>query len=134
MKTIKFKTDSWHYKFVSQWDPIVVHRTGGTDICSYVRALMLGLTVMALLFGILGLFAGVLLYAIGNWIGYFLFGYALSEGTPFVTIIYACFGAFIWYNQWKENRVVNEKEKEPGFIRLAYRSWKDKFCAKVEFE
>jgi hypothetical protein len=135
MKTLKLNKNSWHYKFASFYDKDVKY---GTDICSYTRTLFFGFLLYSFLFSVAGFIAGCLLYTIGSWIAY-LFGYPLNDIVPAFTIVYGLafimIGVCVYLSQLEQRSWVrDEKPKEPGFIKLAYRSWKEKFCVKIDFE
>lgn len=133
MKTLKLNKDSWHYKLAMQYDR---HVPDNTDICSYTRLLFAAMSLMAFAITILTLLAGTILFTIGGWFAY-LFGFPLHGAVvPFTfiyggaTIVIGIVAAKAHYDEHKYDK----PKKEPGFVRTAYRSWKDKFCVKVEFE
>lgn len=131
MKTFELKKESWHY-WVANFGETRVYEE--TDICSYIRYMIRGGLLLALCVIVGGGAGAATLFAIGNLFSWLFLGYDLHETTKIVGI------AFIILVMIPATVIlgVTAKEKmeegEPGFIRLAYRSWKDKFCAKVELK
>ena len=146
MKELVFDRTSWHFWIANfghkrvrpeKWDDNIQ-----TDICTYTRAVFWGLinfTLVALLFSTLG---GLVLFSIGNLIGYFLFDYGLYEITKAVmatiAIVAGAIGALVGFcaivAAYKTSiGYVSDKmaDAKPGFVKNAYRSWKDKYCVKI---
>lgn len=137
MMTFNLKHDSWHF-WLANFGERRVYASHGTDICSYVRSVLIG-TFWFLFVATIGVgLAVVALASFINGIGWLLFGYELEE---YARGFFIFFGSLIgmavlllgsvFTKETIENKL---QEAKPGFVRLAYRSWKDKFCAKVEFE
>jgi Na+/proline symporter len=97
-----------------------------------VFALILYSMIVSFLIGL----ACYTLFAIGNLLGALFFGYAWHPVTIVVLGAELTGGALVGFILWNEKRKERDRDnpKEPGFVGLAYRSWKDKFCAKVEFK
>ena len=143
MKTLKFNSKSWHYWLATK---IGSYRPWG-DFCSYVRNVLGGLFVAAMLAAI----ASGILLAIGMEIRaaytcWFTpvctFGkpeQAIAMGAGILAFIAAAIFGMIQLQDYKE-RVRDEihagirKRKEPGFVKMAYRSIKEKTCFRVEFK
>lgn len=136
MKTLQFSEKSWHYRFIK-------HYTKNEDyeldnICSYTRCFFQA-TMVVLLLLILVTFASfcatqVLVgVAFSLWYGMWIF----SEVAAFTMVIIAAFataiGILLLGHKIKE---MNEDRRRSGvpdsFVVNAYKSWKDKFCARVE--
>lgn len=133
MKALKLNKDSWHYKLAHMYDKDIGY---GTDICAYTRTLIASFCLLVFVCCIMGMLAGSFLFMIGGWIAYFL-GYELHGAVIPFTFIYgvsAVIIGIVWGKAFYEERQWSQPKKEPGFIRTAYHSWKDKFCMKVEFE
>jgi hypothetical protein len=133
MKLLKLNKDSWHYKLAMMYDKWM---PDNTDICTYTRTLIASFCLMTFAICVMGLLAGSLLFMFGGWIAYFL-GYELHGAVIPFTFIYgvsAVIIGIVWAKAFYQERKWTQPEKEPGFIRTAYRSWKDKFCVKVEFK
>lgn len=136
MMTVKLKQNSWHFWLANFGEKR--ESAYGSDICSYMRSVMIG-TFWFLFVATIGLaVASWVLASFGNLIGWLLFDYQLEKyavgffiffGTAFSAI--AAFLVIVFGKETIENKL---QQAKPGFVRLAYRSWKDKFCAKVEFE
>ena len=139
MKTYTLKKDSWHYWLASFGDELRMYSV--YDICSYIRAMLVGsfqllfVTVVVLFVTVVVcLIGGAILYSIGNLFSWLFLGYQLSQLTlMFFALLAGLIGAgiIIAFIEASKNRV---KTTEPGFVRLAYRRFKEKTCSLVEFE
>ena len=114
---MKINKNSWHYRLVESVD--VVSLYGRRDICSYTRAVI---GTIFILFVDLMLF-GMLLAILAK-----LF-YESPVGTA-TALGVAILG---FYLAFRIVRSVDDPKKEPGFVKQAYRSWKDKYCIRVEY-
>lgn len=136
MKPFELSTNSWHYKLANFGD----RRAGydEDDICSYTRAVLAGgfwFLVTALFLIGMGSFY---VFAVMNFLGWMFLGYFLEPATVLllgftVALIVSVAGA-VMYREWNDNRVDEPSDAEPGFIRLAYRRFKEKTCARVVFK
>ena len=132
MKTYKLKKDSWHYWLASFGDDLRMY--GVYDICSYIRAMLVGLFQLLFVAVVISAIGGAILYSIGNVFSWLFLGYQLSQLTIMVSALLAgLIGAAIIIGvvEASKNRV---QTTEPGFARLAYRKFKEKTCSLVEFE
>lgn len=135
---LTFDSKSLHYKLallggLSEYDD-------DSNICEYTRHVMFGM-VIALLIGLLIAFMGTILanmvFAVGFSLvyGMLIYSEAASAGF-FVSTI-----GTIWFGIWKlsesakehRNKTRNEPKKPDGFVKHAYKSWKEKYCVKIEF-
>jgi len=148
MEAHKLSSTSWHlflanFGLANQWDKL--EAGDRTDICSYIRRVLLGLFKLSLLvFGGIGIvsFVG---YTIGNLIGWLFLGYTLSEATgvfwTIIVIMTLIVTICVLLQKTKEKisdiRYKNRHERKkqaPGFLVLAYRKFKSKTCFMVEVE
>ena len=132
MKAIELNKDSWHYKLASRANPYFYSR-GEEDICSYTKYVFLGfleIILISFVVLLLGGFTVNFFYSCYTWL--FLnqpFNeFAVVFGCVVGGLLNACAIAY-FCNNAKEKM----SHTEPGFVRLAYRSWKDKFCVKITF-
>jgi hypothetical protein len=134
MKTLKFNRDSWHYKLVN----IVFGFNANydrADICSYTRKVLLAMFVVTLI-AVIILFAN---YYLGNLIGYIIASIInLTIIDPDIghIIVGAIFfnGACCWLAPIIANKTPRVCYKiSDSFIGEAYKSFKGKYCAKIEF-
>jgi len=131
MKTFELKRESWHYWLANFGEP------GGrvhteTDICSYIRYVMIG-SFWFTVTGVIGLaFVSWLSHSIGNLIGWLLFDYVLEKSSFAFFLFFGTIALLLTFIAGTVYVKEKVEESEPGFARLAYRSWKDKFCAKVK--
>lgn len=77
-------------------------------------------------------------FSIGNLVGvFFLDGYEFSPITGLVLGVYGLI-AFCLYKEkqyeYRQSIGYVAPKKEPGFLTLAYRKFKDKTCIKINFE
>jgi len=132
MKTYKLKKDSWHYWLASFGDDLRMY--GVYDICSYIRAMLVGLFQLLFVAVVISAIGGAILYSIGNVFSWLFLGYQLSQLTIMVFALLAGIigtAIVIGIIETSKNRV---QTTEPGFVRLAYRKFKEKTCSLVEFE
>lgn len=132
MKSYKLKKDSWHYWLASFGDEYRVYRLD--DICGYIRAVIHGAFLLLLMGIIISILGGTSAFALGNLFSWLFLGYELSG----VTVIYSAvitglIGAAIVIISIEHLKEKSDRNN-PGFVRLAYRKFKDKTCSKVEFE
>lgn len=140
MKTLTLKKNSWHYWFASQFGSdanspwIMEKRT--KDLCSYSRAILLnmffGLTL--LLFGVMvfGILFAVPLYAIFTHIAPALLSGTVGCWLGIITVA-TIFGIEALRERFKKS-TAPKQPKQPGFLKLWYRSFKEKTCFLVKFE
>ena len=151
MKTLTFNVNSWHFllatKVANYRVPSVSKYSDGefytygdsADICTYSKHVMGGallLTIAAALIGLVGfLLAHVL---IGVWFSFILgtwFFSSWAEATMIITLVvvasFVMAFLFKWYIERK--RSTEYRNRPDGFVKHAYRSWKEKFCVKINF-
>lgn len=139
MEPIQINPKSWHGRLAFHYNARVIP-SDITDICTYTQYVLKG-TVFAVLITILGgLFTGgfvdgilwayfsyksgmfLFLNGIGGMVWFFImFGIVVIGGSS----------AWIYMEDYYHNVT---QYKQPGFVTLAYRSLKDKYCAKVTFK
>lgn len=129
MKPIEISTDSWHYRLISKYD------FPNTEICGYTRQLIMYLIMTAILVVLLTIPVYMMGDAIGWLIACIVNQQLIPIGEPaivfFVAVIFFLIPYTISRMQLKRLR---EGKTEPLFISKAYRSWKDKYCVKVQFK
>ena len=138
MKAFVLDSNSWHF-WLSNFGARRIWPDEETDICEYTRAVISGtfsLFAVTLFWAIISAWVGFSFYNLGEY----LFGYVdkvIPTTVMFFGVILALTGA-ITYIFIKEKVVdyLDNREpstKEPGFATLAYRKFKDKTCARIEF-
>jgi hypothetical protein len=146
MKTLKFNKNSWHYKLAeaagyspaAELDEVTgewSYKTG--EICSYSRYVGSWFLMAAFLL--------MLAYLAMHITVNFLFGVVFSimymtmlfNGAGFVGLFIFCiasaFAIAALVINWAKKSTQKTLDNPDSFIGNAYRSWKDKFCAKIEF-
>ena len=146
MKAIKFSKDSWHWHIASKYGPISGEYSYEGDICSYTRALMKGMLVLALLS-----LAGFLLsYSLLDFIFWAYVSLTISPllinptGILAPAIIFVIGGsvALLWasdkISRWRRERYIKlltdeeVEEKKESLMKHWVRKVKDKTCFRVE--
>ncbi len=145
MMPLNFSKDSWHYK-VAKFGTL---RTYGdeTDMCHYVRSFIWGVTKGLVVGVIIGALASLVLACEGAFIGSFIAAVmtgvwafeGFAVGGVIINSIALALAAFITIGyKYEQYREANPKKRKPpkpdGFVKNAYRGWKDKYCAKVKIE
>lgn len=139
MKQLTLNKNSWHF--------LVATKMGGyndryddSDICSYSRKIASGLLRLG--------FCGLLIAMIGFIMFHTLFGiwFSIMFGTFFFTSLGMVGVGFIVLAVqivvvskvlgYLQNRSTSTeyRNRPDGFIKHAYKSWKEKFCVQVEFK
>jgi len=146
MESFKMKSKSWHLwlanVFTDKWDKLEAGDT--TDICTYTRRVIRGAFWASLATLILGAVAAWIIFAFGNLFGWILMGYKLEFATQLFWFIMTCLGIVAAIVAGKEkivekldeisDRLADRPPREPGFLTLAYRKFKDKTCFKLEIQ
>ncbi len=145
----ELKRDSWHYRlanFASEDGNRRVYRD--SDICTYIRALMLGafwFLVCLWFVALAGIWVGTTVY---NLYTFAVYGSALTAPAIVLCCLIITLALIVViavqverYKERKHQRRMEilrqggeVPEPKPGFIRLAYRKFKDKTCFKLEFK
>lgn len=153
MKELTFKRSGLAWKLATTLGPMKSY-VEDTDICTYWRAVAMGSAFATFLAAL----AAVLLWSIGDFIGYvaaviamgyfFEIGIGIIGATLLAVLLLTALGIFIdmkfcaWKDlrrqkAWEARIRMDEGLEEPpkdSFLREAYRSWKEKTCVKVKFE
>jgi len=130
MKTFDVNKKSWHYKLSKFGENR--YDVDADDICSYTRNVIYGMFASSLC--IIGICIG--LYAAGDFIAWLIACIQYSSflhpqlgaiiivdaiGVIFMVVLYS--GTSVFFSC--------QREKEGSFVHTAYKSWKDKYCIKV---
>lgn len=134
MKTFTINRSSWHHKLYNF----------GTnrypeDFCQYTRGVLVGM-FWALVFTALGISATMAVGDFFAWLAASVFHWQfldpqLGAGiTAFIMIVVAMF-VLAGLIMFGIRQVIHRSsEQEPGFIRTAYSSMKNRFCIRVEIQ
>lgn len=149
--TFTLNPNSWHF-WVANFTTRRVWIEDGSDICSYTRAFLTGLGWLAL--ASFGVALGIAFVVVGLWntVDFLFYGAPLYPTTAMLWALVAVFGVVasgVAYTDYRERKIQEEierereeflrtgikpPEKQPGFIRLAFRKFKDKTCFRLEFK
>lgn len=134
MEPLHLKEKSWHYKIATMFGLRFVETY--TDICRYTRAVIFGfLFSLMMLLSILVLLIGYVIT------GYFLFHgtFFPSQDSPIVASFVGTYASLfavanlgIVFAVERRLHSIKSTPSKPSFIKLAYRSFKDKVCCKIE--
>ena len=127
MNTIKLNRNSWHYRL---YDKYANNFHEPYDICGYTQGVILG-AITVFFITLISIVASI---AVGDfllWSYFNLFVGSVGMETPAaIFLMFAAFGVIIFgigtfqdYSKFHDN-----------FVTSAYRSYKDKYCIKVEVE
>lgn len=135
MKPFKLKRKSWHYWFASSGDR---HIKSGTTICDYFWRVLSG--ILYRLFALIGLLivgiagsALVLTMLVGPVAIWFLTDPDMRQIAATGVIIDIVLLVLIICVLVLRLRRAGDAA-QPGFVTLAYRSFKDKVCFKIDLE
>ena len=144
MKSLTFSKNSWHYylaklAYDKPYDEVLSDVC--PDICTYMRYVALGLFIL-LGMGVVIAAAGFILSHVILGIIFSLF-YGVLMFTPEAiaalllgTILGVGFLSHKLFKMRQEKLLSTEyrnRIRHDGFAKNAYKSWKEKFCVKVEF-
>lgn len=154
MKTETVNVNSWHYRLATTYGPVSKYllARGEGDFCSYLRGVFLGMLFVYLITVLGALMTAGLVGMPLIWLAASVLelGWHLpsAEVAIFLAadVVIAIMVFFGWFhlsgNYAKTVKAVrialgknSEKtvvEKEPGFIRLAYRKFKEKTCFRLQ--
>lgn len=140
MTAYEFDKSSWHYWVAKMGGLSISSRHPETDLCSYIRKFIWGSIVVAFLSGLAFLVAFIEVHFIVALIVSAIQGIWVIEGwaqagailTGIITVLASGTGLAVWRDEWKAKHPKEMKVKEPGFITLAYRGWKDKYCIQIK--
>ena len=141
METLKLKKGSWHYRLASITANLEIFNE--PDICSYTRSVLAGMLIVAAVtvlfsfvsFTLAHMILGVIFASIyGAWIltDIAIIGYILTATFGFIFLIDR--GIKIADVRRIRNKLNPKEVKPDGFVKHAYKSWKNRFCVKVTFE
>jgi hypothetical protein len=144
MMEFELNTNSWHF-----WLANFAHKrvsTYGSDICSYTRAVLLGLFWLviygsATIFFVVG--TGVALY---DGYQFFMEGIKVSLLAEVMIMLWGivfCLMATLLFTYGIVEHAIPAVQRacssvatpnKPSFLRLAYRKFKDKTCFQIKFK
>ena len=129
---INLNKSSWHYQLATAYGSLHKNETV-TDICYYTRQVIKGVFLAVFItclisvaaFCVIDMFMGI---------GFSIAYGAMLMNTPGLVVLILIFsiGALCALALASDKVSKSNRNKEPGFVRTAYRSWKDKFCVKVK--
>lgn len=127
---------SWHFWLANFCAENNIWDTDTIDICKYTRRVVRGIFLLAVFGIIVAVFGFTTLYSIGNVFSViFLDGYEMQPITWFMMILYSIVGYCVFRDyQDTQKRKQPKIAKDPGFLTLAYRKFKEKTCFMVNFK
>lgn len=131
---------SWHFWLANFGNTGRYYPEDTIDICSYIRSVVRGIFLLLAAIAVEIVILITTLYSLGNWFSViFLDGYLISPVTILVTSLYSIIGFATYKAKQYDRRLAegyfsNRPKKEPGFLKLTYRKFKNKTCFMVDFE
>jgi len=139
MRELNIDEKSWHYRIAHNYGGYSGGRHG-YDICGYTRRFIWGLFIVFVVIaavsmaslGVLDLLAGLYFsWVAGVWITNFA-----GTLTAFVITVFSLVIGIIAITEkirdMRREYRYNHYHDEPGFIKSAYLSWKEKYCIKIK--
>lgn len=144
MKPFIVNKSSWHYRLAYFVEGDTLEYRAPSDFCSYTRMVMWSMMLCTIMAAVLGfvlwpvidflVWLGQVTFA-GHWIG--MRGASqVFVGFAFIASIFSlCVYGREKYRDWVANKPRAERNapKDPGFLKMWYRSFKGKFCMQIEF-
>lgn len=134
MKAFNLSKDSWHF-YIANFGKKRIWVEDGSDICEYTRAVFGGMFLFLL--------AGLAICLGIAWVAVSLYNiydimFNGAEFLPTTVMLLGLIGAggllvgvavvVDWYHN-----LPDKPEPEPGFVKLAYRKFKNKTCFRLDF-
>lgn len=151
MMEFELNANSWHFYLANYGARRIREWRDDNDFCSYMRAVIKGLMLFTIVYG-LALFAiGLTLNMLYEFYGFFINDVQLSVWAECTYMIYGIAFAmcailfFMWFTAEKAIPAIaqtwrnvaygkRKEERPPTFLGLAYRKFKDKTCFKIKFK
>lgn len=129
---ITLKTKSWHYRLASSYGTLSKY-DDVTDICYYTRQVIKGFFLAVFMTAILSI-VGICVIDMFMGIGFSIaYGVMLMQIPGLIAISMISVISILFAFAFTADKVHEyNRNKQPGFVGTAYRSWKDKFCVKVK--
>lgn len=135
MKPLVFRKGSWHYKLASITRNLDIFGND-MDICSYTKAVFAGILVILIAALIIALAGHLFFHMVFGVITSIVMGQIILTESAVIGIIAICLALVIYgidsLLTWSERRRFAPR-KPDGFVKNAYKSWKDRYCFKVTF-
>lgn len=128
MKNFDVSRESWHYNFVSKFD------SAPDNMCEYIIQVIKGIALVLAIGFIAG---GVIAAVLGDLIGYLFACLVTHTLLPLSEAGMTEIGILVTITAINDKiwtRKFVSKQQSPSFIKQAYRSWKDKYCIKINFK
>lgn len=138
MKSLKFNRKSWHYELAKHGGYDDSYKS---DICEYTKAILKGifslfilLSAFALItFVVIDMAFGIVFSIIS---GMWLMGVAGMTGIVILVLgsfVFSLFAISEYIGNWNAGRRYKASGQPDSFVTHAYKSWKNRFCAKITF-
>ena len=145
MKTFEIDGNSWHYRLAFNFGGFDPYTSAGHNMCAYIRSVLLGIALLSVTTFLAGYLTISFLFYLGaGWIwittGYFVMIPWMLGGAAMAIIItillaFAAFSVASYFMRLAfaklKSKTIQPVVQEPGFITLAWRSFKDKTCSKI---
>lgn len=138
---IKINRNSWHAKMIRNFTSFGTSNI--EDSCDYVQKFLIAAVRAIFIFIGIGMIAHALYIVIINFVfgtyGAFVHGWSFLTELEKSSIYCVCFITLLCsWGVWKFIRHLEKNgegyvSKEPSPLTKLYRSWKEKYCEKIEF-
>jgi hypothetical protein len=139
MKSPTFYKNSWHYLIAHKIAGYSPYDDAGKNICTYTKYVIGGIIALSVIgagiaaagFLFFNLIFGIIFSLIyGAWIMT-----PIAEATLIMGTIIGTFLALLKLFKMRRERLMSteNRNRQDGFVKHAYKSWKEKFCLRIEF-
>lgn len=155
MKEVNFSKNSWHWRLANTYGNAKTRYDYKTetykyegDICSYTRSVLWGILGALVVTAALGIVAASIAnfgawvvagIVMGSWVKLDLLGAIIIAVVCVAALVALVFYLTTEHEKWKRRRwelrhkrAFLEEEKPEGFVKAAYRKFKDKTCFRIE--
>lgn len=144
MKTLQFKSGSWHHYVTSEWGG---HHYQHTDICTYTRRFFYGVIRLIVFALVILALTGIACFIFGQFLGWvialILLGWveptAIAGAVAFLTSLFALAGTMYGFGIvglrlfGHASQAVSIKVQD-SFIEHGWQAFKEKTCVRVEIK
>lgn len=127
----KVNKNSWHYKLLAKYDPVVWPQ----DFCTYWRSVILFLLFFLLLAIAVLAALGIIIYTLGSFV-YIAIVAPLEAAKISAIVLTALAIVSLPFAAIRLSTSLTKpyKQPSPSLLATKYHSWKHKYCPAIEYE
>jgi hypothetical protein len=138
---ITLNKNSWHYRLATEYGGYTTY--DGQDICTYTKSIIGSLVVIAFCLLLFSFFSMLIIHfglgIVFSFITGTLFFSEMGWAAFAIFIVFGGGAASLWIIFYLRDRRREQIERDglldhDGFLKHAYRSWKEKYCVRISFE